>query len=115
MDADKKWYIGPETGSVNRGVEANSNAICVEETVGVDWFEYSGVLTGWTEPENFQIKCIDGIHCSCKTLHISGFQYQTSRNGHYVISNSTLNGRKCFFETLKVILYDSYSLVYKKF
>ena len=42
----------------------------------------------------------DDIHsCFCNSFDISGFDtsgYQSSKNGHYVFRNTTLNERKCF-------------------
>ena len=90
----EQWFIGPTAGEYVRGIEVDSAEICAEETADADWFEWDG--NQMIEADNIQFKCVDGIICSCQTLDISGFQYQSSRNGRYVLSDSKLNGRNCF-------------------
>ena len=94
MASVEQWYIGPTAGGYVTGIEGNSVEICAEETADADWFEWDG--NQMTKAENIQIKCVDDIICSCQNLDISGFQYQWSRNGRYVRTDSLLNGRNCF-------------------
>ena len=87
------WYISSTMGAGSRGVDFKSTAICAEEIKG-DVEEWTG--SEMTKAKNAQIKCIDDITCACKNLEISGLQYQTSRNGHYIIDETFLNGRLGF-------------------
>ena len=91
MAAYEQWYIGSTAGGGSRGVEGNSVEICAEETADADWFEWHDEQ--WTKSDNIQIKCVDDIICSCQNLDIFGFQYQSSKNGRYVLTDSLLNGR----------------------
>ena len=94
MAAVQQWYIGPTVGEYVRGIEGNSVEICAEETFEADWFEWDG--NQMTKAENIQFKCVEDVKCSCQNINISGFVHQWTRNGRYVLSNSTLNGRNGF-------------------
>ena len=87
------WSIGKAVGDTARGVDFKSVAICAEDIKG-DVEEFTG--SEWEKTENAQIKCIDDIICACKNLEISGLQYQTSRNGHYIFDETFSNGRLGF-------------------
>ena len=45
---------------------------------------------------DLEIKCLDEILCSCQNLDVSGFDFQLTAQGHYVKTNSTIDGRKCY-------------------
>ena len=91
MAAVEQWYIGSTAGEYVSGIEGDSVEICAEDTADADWFEWDG--NQMIKADNIQIKCVDDIICSCKNLDISGFDYQWSRNGRYVLTDSLLNGR----------------------
>ena len=91
-----RWFIGDNKGDLLRYVQAESIALCLEETMDADWYEYDSSSEEFVESESLQIICVDDIECFCQKLDISGLKYQSSRNGLYVVDGSSLSGRKCF-------------------
>ena len=46
------------------------------------------------------IKCLDEISCACQNFDVSGFGIQSPLiYGHFMMTNSSIDGRKCFIES----------------
>lgn len=91
------WLIGPTIGNDFSYITINSYEFCAEEFPNTSWYENARVSNEWklVQSETVLIQCLDGIYCSCQNLDFSGMKSNYLANGHFVMTNSTIDGRKC--------------------
>ena len=102
----QSWFIGPTIGDDLYYIEYDSTEFCAEEFVNTSWYE-KGLVSNQLEliqSETVHIQCLDDISCSCQNLDVSGFEFQLPANGHYVMTNSTIDGRKCYIDWSKLLI-----------
>ena len=94
---NSRWMIGPTEGGDLARAQVNSGEICADDLENVDWLEFRVDTKSWNKSSTAKVKCLDNIHCACRTLWISGLKVHTYANGPYYMSdNETFDGRNCF-------------------
>lgn len=94
------WYIGPSIGGQSVAVAIWTREICADAIDPAIHAEVHDSQWMIRYRSNLQIKCLDEISCSCQNFDVSGFGIQSQLiRGHFMITNSTIDGRKCFVES----------------
>ena len=100
-DKEGRWCIGPSIGGDSIAVAFLTREICADAIDPAIHAEVHDSQWQIINSSNLQIKCLDEISCSCQNFDASGFgriQSQLIR-GHFMITNLTIDGRKCFNES----------------
>ena len=102
----QSWFIGPTIGNDSAYILIESVEFCAEEFVNNSWFERGLISNQWEliQSENVLVQCLDDINCSCRNLDVSGFEHNTLANGHFIMTNSTIDGRKCYIDICMAVI-----------
>ena len=99
------WLIGPTIGNDSYWIKIDSVEFCAEEFANTSLFEKNLISNELelAQSETVHIQCLDDIYCSCQNLDFSGMEYNFLANGHFVKTNSTIDGRKCYIEKFMAV------------
>ena len=108
------WLIGPTIGNDLSYIGINSYEFCAEEFVNTTWSENAFISNEWTlvQSKTVLIQCLDGIYCSCQNLDFSGMKSNYLANGHFVLTISTIDGRKCYIGKFMVVIHYTIYILY---